>query len=141
MTAYKLIQPSDDYWFDAPDDAVATMVVLFLDEMVGWERPNRADADGRPVRFINAGSASNGEAEMIVGEDPMGFIYSRGAEIAAALRTVEIDPVSRSFARVDADVWHDQHRTSTVDYRASAFQYAEQVDGLLRLRKETGLTP
>lgn len=122
---YRLVQPSDDYWFDAPDDIVATLLATLLGNGVGWQIE---DADGERS-FLNR-FITEAQFEELVGGPVRDVLTSRKDDVAAAALTVEIDPDKRARMGVDPELWHIEMRTSLADYRAAAQELAAHLGGV-----------
>lgn len=119
MTTYQLINPSDDYSFEAPDDNVADAVTTILGGEYGW---NRDDVSGGLSMFLD----DEGQDEL--GERVLVVIRTRAAELSAAFRSLEIDRPGRERTGSDPDAWHEQKRTSANDIRKQAQYYADKLD-------------
>ena len=86
---YKLVQPCDDYEFDAADDDIATVIAMFLGDGVGWERPT-IDLDGsgyRPFRILR--SALGFDSSLHQDEE---FVLKRLDEALSIVRTPNPEP-------------------------------------------------
>lgn len=116
---YELINPHDNYGFEAPDDAIADAVVVLLGEMYGWRRENESSM---PAFMI---SAEAGEALVTRLKSLMS---ERTNELIAALRSVEIDGGRRKRLGVDPEKWHDEHRSSLADLRTVAIRMAVSLE-------------
>lgn len=116
---YELINPHDNYGFEAPDDAVADAVVVLLGEMYGWRRE---DESNMPAFML---SAEAGEAVVIRLKSLMS---ERTEELIASLRSVEIDGGKRKRLGVDPEKWHDEQRSSIADLRAIAIRMATNLE-------------
>lgn len=122
MNRYALINPSDDYEFEAPDDEIAEAMVVLLSGMAGWRS---LDDEERQGGFADLAHRDDGEqyADRI-----KTLLADRAAEVAAALRSLEIQPERRKRMGVDPAVWHDEMRTSLSDYRAEALRLADAIE-------------
>lgn len=127
MSRYTLIQPADDYSFDAPDDVVATLLAALLGEGVGWEIEDETGARS----FLNMFVSEDDFAKLVGGPVP-DVLTARMPEIAVAARTVEINPDERARLGVDPEVWHNEKRTSLNDYRAAARELADHIEATAR---------
>ncbi len=129
MTVYTFINPSDDYTFEAPDDAIADAMCAIISPMTGWNRADDTDVETRGG-LIGFAPADDQERALA----PIRITFTdRADEVAAALRTLEIKRAQRLALGVeDADAWHDMWRTSHYDYRAYALQLARGLDALLK---------
>lgn len=116
---YELINPHDNYGFEAPDDAVADAVVVLLGEMYGWRRD---DKSSMPAFMI---SAEAGE-ELVTRLKAL--MDERTDELVAALRSVEIDGGKRKRLGVDPEKWHDENRSSISDLRSVANRMAANLE-------------
>ncbi len=121
MARYTLVQPSDDYSFDAPDDTVATLVAVMLGDGVGWE-----STDGEERSFINLFITEDQIAERL-GSPLFDVLTARMADLADALDTVEIQPDKRAAAGADPDEWHEKKRGSISDFRRDAREAAAAI--------------
>lgn len=126
MTTYELVNPHDDYTFEAPDDAIADTVTALLGGAYGWARPARLDPDGEPVTGGLADFLDDGARERAV-ETAKEVLSHRADELAAALDTVAIKEAQRARLGVDPDLWHDEMRSSMSDLRATAREYARAL--------------
>lgn len=124
MSAYNLVNPSDDIQFEAPDDAVAEAVATYISPMCGWET-----IDVEPQRCggflgMQGMGKSEDEAKAILAP-VLAVLEGRPLEVATALESCEIQGAKRRRLGVDKDVWHDEHRTSVNDMCSFAWRAAE----------------
>lgn len=116
---YVLSNPHDEYEFDAPDDVAADAVASLLGG--GWFGWLRGD-ESRVVGML-------GEVEQAERVGAVRELIERSPKVvAAALRSVEIDPSGREVLKADAEDWHSKRRSSLTDLRASAFETADLLD-------------
>ena len=95
MPTYDLINPSDPYTFEAPDDAIATTAVLVLNDAYGWACGGRSDG---PFLFVDPG-ADDGKALLATAE---GCLADRRGEVAAALASMTIEGERSSITDIGA---------------------------------------
>lgn len=115
MAEYELINPHDNYSFEAPDDEVADAVVVLLGEMYGWRR----DEESSMPAFLISAEAG----EMLVTR-LKSLMAERTEELIAALQSVEIEGAKRKRLGVDPEKWHDEQRSSLADLRREATRIA-----------------
>lgn len=114
---YELVNPHDDYTFEAADDDIADAVVGLLGDMYGWQVDGRS---GGMLRFVSDPEATVERIKAVLDQ--------RAAEVANALVTVEIKADQRRRLGVDPEKWHDEMRSSTADLRASALRMATALE-------------
>lgn len=122
MNVYELVNPSDPYTFDAPDDDLATAVVLFISDMCGWKC---GDRQGGPYVLVTPDSSAGRQLL----EKVKRIAAERRPELIAALRSVELRKEERLAAGVDdVERWHNDRRSSLTDHRARARQLADSFE-------------
>lgn len=117
---YSLVNPHDDYCFEAPDDEVADAVCLLLGG--GWYSWSKGDESGVLVGGLDE------ESRLAHVEGFEETIESRRSEVIACLRSFEIDPDGRLAAGADPDDWHELRRSSVADVRGSARETARALE-------------
>ena len=95
MSTYTLINPSDPYTFDAPDDAVATTAVLVLNDAYGWECEGRS---GGPYLFTDP-DTDDGKVLLATAK---GCLADRRPEVGAALASMTIGGERSSITDIGA---------------------------------------
>lgn len=118
MGEYELINPHDNYSFEASDDAIADAVVVLLGSMYGWSRDGKSSMPA----FMLSEQAS----EMLVTR-LKSLMGERTEELIAALRSVEIEGAKRKRLEVDPEKWHDEQRSSLADLRKEAIRLATNL--------------
>lgn len=123
LTRYSLVNPHDLYEFDAPSDEVADVVCLLLGG--GWfSWSTETDRDhGFGVLVASLDEDRQADEVRLCRETAA----ARQGDIAAALRSLEIDPDGRKASHADIDDWHRAHLTGP-DLRANAQATAIEVD-------------
>lgn len=133
---YELINPSDNYQFEATDDRVATIAVAFISDKFMARR----DGFEMPPLFVLSDEQLNGWVKDTFDTDLESLVkevrFDRKDELIAALQSMTIDLPTYQYIvneNLPSDVeafaakWHDEHRSSMNDIRARALELAEAM--------------
>lgn len=140
MKTYEIINPSDPYSFLAPDQQVATLVIVLLSPKFSGKCQETPDGS-EDVPFFMFGGFEDWWARTF-DCDVKETLEGRSGEVVEALRsTLYGRPDARQeFERLVADIppgaardtvrrnWNDERRTSLNDISAAAFQLADRIE-------------
>ena len=145
LDLYKIINPSDDYTFRAPDDRVACAVGILLGNgQYPVERCDNQNDVGSLLLFQSEGQIAV-ELERIFGQPLSEYMETHAAEVSEALGSVligsqadralfeaAIDMIPETDAKAKyAELWHDSKRSSMNDIGKRAAALAKECGGRL----------
>ena len=142
MNVYELVNPSDDYSFEAPDDQVAAYVALAVGQGRYDARLLGDREASNPIMcmlsfYSTAETVDDDVKKLLGGLSLNDFLAARTAEVVAALRSLVIgnraDLAASLIGRGEQEAatlkaaWHEKHRTSMTDIGKYANDMADSI--------------
>lgn len=125
MNVYKLINPSDDWSFEAPSHMIAWLVATFLGN---GKTPASCGAWQSPFYLMGGDPAADFQKEF--GEPFDGAIGRHKAELIPSFRSfiIKREQAPAGMDRVALAKWNDEKRSSLNDFGGYANEIADKLE-------------